>query len=325
MTRLRRAAGAEQRRDDASPRLRAAWLYFSHGLTQKDVSDRLGVSRGTVIRMLAEARERGEVQIWIGEGDSECVDLALRLEDAFGLDEAIVTPGIDDESAPKSVGSALGRFLSEVVSDGQTIGLGWGRTLMASLGSLRAVRRQGVKVVSLVGGVVEARESSPLEYSWRVASQFGAECYLFIAPAFVDSPTTKKRLIEDCGLDALYRLGQSLDIAVVGVGGVGVGQQSQAASMISTGERDELLALGAVADVLCSFIDADGKTVSHSLNRRVMSIPLDDVAKAGHVVVAAGGAARATAIRAAIRRVGCNTLVTDEGAARALLEGAGGE
>ncbi|MEP0323573.1 MAG: sugar-binding transcriptional regulator, partial [Bauldia litoralis] len=41
--------------------------------------------------------------------------------------------------------------------------------------------------------------------------------------------------------------------------------------------------------------------------------------------VAGGGAARATAIRAAIRRVGCNTLVTDEGAARALLEGAGGE
>ena len=279
-----------------------------------------------MIRLLGEARERGEVQIWIGEGDAECVDLALRLEDAFGLDEAIVTPGVDDDdSALKSVGPALGRFLSEVVSDDQTIGVGWGRTLMASLGSLRAVRRQGVKVVSLVGGVVEARESSPLEYSWRVASQFGAECYLFIAPAFVDSPATKKRLIEDCGLDALYRLGRSLDIAVVAVGGIGGGQRSQAASMISAEERDELVALGAVADVLCTFIDAEGRTVPHSLNRRVMSIPLDDVAKAGHVVIAGGGAGRATAIRAAIRRIGCNTLVTDEGAARALLEGAGAE
>jgi DNA-binding transcriptional regulator LsrR (DeoR family) len=50
-----------------------------------------------------------------------------------------------------------------------------------------------------------------------------------------------------------------------------------------------------------------------------MSVDLEDLKKASHVVLACGGAHRAAAIRAAIRRVGCNTLVTDEGAARALL------
>lgn len=319
MTRLRRAAAAGQLGDDASLRLRAAWLYFSHGLTQKQVSERLGLSRGTVIRLLAEARERGEVQIWIGEGEKDCVELALRLEQTFGLDEAVVVPGTDEQMAIGSVGMALGRFLSEVVSDGQTLGVGWGRTLMASLASLRPLRRDGVKVVSLVGGTVEARGSNPLEYSWRVASQFGADCYLFIAPAFVDSPETRRRLIEDCGLDALYRLGRSLDVAVVGVGGLGGPDQSQAATMVSVGELGELAGLGAIADVLCNFLDADGRSVPHRLNDRVMSVPLDDLAKARHVVVASGGAGRAPAIRAAIRRIGCSTLVTDEGAALALL------
>lgn len=322
MTRLRRGPGVTPG-EDSSQRLRAAWLYFGYGLTQKEVSERLGVSRGTVIRLLAEARARGEVQIWIGEGDRDCVELALRLEDLFGLDEAIVVPASESGPAVRSVGLALGRFLSEVVQDDQTIGVGWGRTLTASLASLRSVRREGVKLVSLVGGVVKARDANPLEYSWRVASQFAAECFLFIAPAFVDSPETRRRLIEDCGLDALYRLGRNLDIAVVGVGGVLGVEHSQAMTMISEQEREELVALGAVADVLCNFLDAEGRSVSHPLNDRVMSVPLEDLARAGHVVIATGGADRASAIRAAIRRIGCNTLITDESAGRALVEGGG--
>ena len=51
--------------DAGSLRVRAAWLYFSRGLTQQQVADQLGISRSTVIRLLEEARLRAEVQIWI--------------------------------------------------------------------------------------------------------------------------------------------------------------------------------------------------------------------------------------------------------------------
>ena len=89
---------------------------------------------------------------------------------------------------------------------------------------------------------------------------------------------------------------------------------------ISPGEA--LVKLGCICDVLCNFIDADGNTVKHPLNQRTMSVDLDDLRRAGHVVIASGGSHRATAIIAAIRRIGCNTLVTDEGAARAMLDAA---
>jgi DNA-binding transcriptional regulator LsrR (DeoR family) len=52
-----------------------------------------------------------------------------------------------------------------------------------------------------------------------------------------------------------------------------------------------------------------------------MSVELEMIRAAGHVLIASGGAHRAAAIRAAIKRLGCNTLITDEGAARALLQG----
>lgn len=318
MAKLRRTGGQAPAAEDAGLRIRAAWLYYNQGLTQKEVSDRLGVSRGTVIRVLAEAVERGDVQIWINAAEAAAVDLGVRLEAAYGLDEAIVVP-VADGNPVQAVGLALGQFLSETVAGGMTIGVGWGRTLTASLPALRPARHEDTRVVSLLGGIVEARTGNPLEFSWRLASQLGADCYLMVAPAIVDSVATKRRLIEKCGLDRLFALASRLDLAVVSVGDIGPSATSLAARMIAPEELEELVALGAVADVLSNFIATDGASVAHDLNRRVMSVELEALAGAGHVLIATGGAHRATAIRAAIRRIGCNTLITDEGAARALL------
>lgn len=320
MSRLRRNPVQIAASDDRSLRIRACWLYYNQGLTQKEVSERLGISRGTAIRVLNEAMERGEIQIWIAEDEAEAIALGFQLEKALGIDEAIVVPAV--ASSPdfsKAVGLALGKFLSEALTDNMTVGVGWGRTLMASLASLRPMRHENMKVVSLLGGVVEAR-GNPLEVSWRMANQFGADCYLFVAPAFVDSVETKERLIEKCGLDRVLRFARALDVAIVSAGDISANATSLSAKIITPRELSELLALGCVCDVLCNFLDADGRSVDHEVNRRVMSVDLDDLRNTGHIVIATGGAHRAQAIRSAIRRIGCNTLVTDEPAARALLD-----
>lgn len=307
--------------ESASLRLRAAWLYYNQRMTQKDVAEKLGVSRSTVIRMLDEALKRGEVQIWIDEGVGDCVELATKLERAYGLDEAVVVPAADSaEGTAKSVGLALGQFLTEAVPDDCTIGVGWGRTLTASLASFRPARRERVKVVSLLGGIVQAQHSNPIEYSWRIASQLGAECYLFLAPLLVDSRETKRSLIEKCGLKPLFELAEAMDIAVVSCGDIGPDSTSLSRGFLPRQVLDELVAAGCVCDTMCNFLDAEGRTIDHPIRDRVMSIDLDTVKKANHIVLVSGGARRAAAIRATIRRIGCNTLITDEGAALAMLE-----
>ena len=62
MVKLRRGEQANIS-DDASLRLRAAWAYHAYGLTHTEVAEQLGVGRSTVIRLLDEARHRGEVKI----------------------------------------------------------------------------------------------------------------------------------------------------------------------------------------------------------------------------------------------------------------------
>jgi DNA-binding transcriptional regulator LsrR (DeoR family) len=308
--------------DAASLRLRAAWLYYNQGLTQKDVAEKLGVSRSTVIRMLDEAMKRSEVQIWISEGIDNCVDLATRLETAYGLDEAVVVPAPRDCSADAlagAVGLALGQFLSDVIHDDMTIGVGWGRTMTASLSSFRPPRRDKVKVVSLLGGIVAVHQTNPIDFTWRFAGQLGAECYMFLAPLLVDTVDTKRALIDKCGLDRIYDLAENLDLAVVSCGDIGPHSTSLSEGFISKKELDRLIASGCVCDTMFNFLDAEGRSVDHALNDRVMSVDLDTLKNAKHIVLSSGGAHRAVAIRATIRRIGCNTLITDETAAAELL------
>lgn len=319
MAKLKRNAGAALA-DDADLRLRAAWLYHAFGLTQSEVAEQLGIGRSTVIRLLEEARQRGEVKITIEDRLPELAELSIRLERALGLDEAIVVPApADGTGTRRAVGLALGRLLSDALTDDMTIGVGWGRTLSAALESFSPPKRQGVKVMSLMGGAVETQFANPFEFAWRLASALQAECFLFPAPLVVDSAETRARLMADRGIARLGRLAASLDIAVVSAGGLKESSGSLVRQLITDDEASELLGRGCVADIMCNFIDGEGRLVDHPINRRVMSVGVDTLAAARHKVLASGGQDRAAAILAVHRSIGCNTLVTDEQAARALL------
>lgn len=304
-----------------SLRLRAAWLYHNRNWTQQAIAENLGISRSTVIRMLEEARTRAEVQIWINPTPEDCTGLALSLEQKYGLDEAIVVPGEGTtEETARDVGAALGKFLSEVIADRMVIGATWGRTLNAALRTFRPDPRPGARIVSLLGGILEAKAMNPVDFSWQLASRLSADCMLYLAPLIVDSAETKRALIDRCGLNRLYEVAQKLDLAIISCGDLGTEGTSLSLSFLDPEDRQSLLAAGAVCDAGCNFLDADGRDVEHPVRERVMNVDLDVIASAGHVILASGGAQRAVAIRATMLRTACKTLVTDEAAATALLE-----
>lgn len=307
--------------DQRSQRLRAAWMYYSHGLTQSDIADQLGISRSTVIRLLDEVRARREVRFWIDDDAEDCADLGIRLEQTLGLKKAVVVPSGDDpETIAKSVGLALGRYLSVAIEDGARVGVGWGRTLTASLDAFNPPRRSGVEVMSLLGGTVDTDAVNPSEFAWRMASALSAKCYLFPAPLIVDRGETRDALIENCGLGRLFEMAQALDVAVVSVGDITPQATSLSRDLISKAELETLVDAGIVADVMCHFLNANGETVNHPLKDRVMAVDPDVVATAKNRVIASGGAHRARAIQAVVKRINCTTLITDEAAAFEILK-----
>jgi DNA-binding transcriptional regulator LsrR (DeoR family) len=130
--------------DQDELKLRAAWLYFIEGLTQEQVAQHLGISRIKALRLLAATREDGTVQISINAQAEPLLKLQRALERHFGLFEAIVAPAQDQSEASIAavVGHATGRYISERVSGGLTIGVGWGATLAACMNSLSSRGRE---------------------------------------------------------------------------------------------------------------------------------------------------------------------------------------
>jgi DNA-binding transcriptional regulator LsrR (DeoR family) len=174
-------------------------------------------------------------------------------------------------------------------------------------------------VISLMGGIVQARGYNPSEFAWQFARTVNADCYLLAAPAVVDSPATKTALIERCGLNAVLERAQKLDLAIVSVGTLDAASTTFRLNYLSEQHRTSLLARGAVGDVLHNFYDRNGTLVDHPINQCVMSIGVDQLRKVPRRVIASGGNEKVDSILGAMALIDCNVLITNEGTARELL------
>ena len=306
----------------ASPdlRVRAAWLYYVEDMTQEQIARFMNISRAKVIRLLASARDNGIVRIRIEDRASEQIALERQLVAAFGLADAVVVPAPADEADITTVvGHAAGTYLTDQIKDGMSVGVGWGATLHMSLKALGGQPCQRLSVVSLLGGMTHSRAVNPSAVARRIADAFGADCYQLTAPVMVADESVRAALWSEPGLRELLERARRVDLALVSVGDVSEEATLFRQGLLPRPALASLQAAGAVGDVLCHFIDADGKVVDHPVNRRVVAVDLDDLRRVPRIVVAAGGRRKVAAIRAALKGTGAGVLITEEGAARGLL------
>jgi deoxyribonucleoside regulator len=305
----------------ARNRMRIAWMYYVEGMTQNEIADKLGIGRVTVVRNITEAIRLREVKILIEGNIADCTSLEQELKQKFGFIDAVVVPEPSAiTNVAKSIGVATGMYISEQLHDDMVLGVGWGATLYESLQTLSPGRYSGLEVVSMLGGIVEAKRYNPGEFAWQFANIVGADSYLLTAPAIVDSPETRKALIERCGLATVYEHAQRMDLTLLSVGGMASNSTSFRFGFLTEADRASLLAKGAVGDLMFNFFDVDGKIIDHPINRRVMSMPIDMLLKVKRRIIASGGADKLEALRGAIKLVDCNVLITNETTARALVE-----
>jgi len=301
-------------------RLRAAWIYYVEGRTQNEVAGILGINRVAVTRILSEARRRGEVRIQITAPLAEVVALERALEARHGLARAHVAPFADPEGDPTRVIAAVaGQVISELMDSAMTVGVGWGRTLHATLPFIVGRSLRDVRVISMLGGIAQARRFNPAEFAWQFAERFDGEGFLVPAPALVDSPQTKHALLEHCGLAQVFELAQAMDAAIFSAGGISTLTTSYRVGHVSEADRRSLMAAGAVGDVLYHFIDESGEPVDHPVNDRAISVALDTLARVPVKVLVSGGPEKLAVLRGALRKLAPTTLVTDEQTARRLL------
>lgn len=292
---------------------KVAWLYYMEGMTQDEISKTLGLSRSRVLRFLANSRQSGIVQIRVTTKLSYCVELERTLEQKFGLERAIVVPKPQDAASTQSIiGAVLGGYLSEIITENMTIGLGWGKTLSASLPTVEYRDQNGVSILSMLGGLTRVSGVNPSEFAWRLADRLSAECYLMAAPVFAPDLRTREALLTHPGIQEIFRRASRLDLAILSVGDLSPFSTVSEYFLLEREELADLQAAGAVGDVLCRFIDADGNIIKHPVNDRVVAVDPRDLRGTRKLVLASGGWQKYEVIRGAMRLLKPHVLVTDE-------------
>ncbi|MBO6756326.1 MAG: sugar-binding transcriptional regulator [Roseibium sp.] len=302
-------------------RIRAAWLYYVEGMTQSDVAKTLNVNRIMITRLLSEARSRGEVIIRVKSEIGPLVQLQRELEAEFGLTRAIVAPLPDENIDPtRAIAAAAGAYVTGLMANNITVGVGWGRTLHSMLPYIEGRSLTGVRVISLLGGIAQARRFNPAEFAWQFAELFKAEGYLIPAPAMVDSAQTRDALLKNCGLDQIFQMAETCDVALLSCGGIDALTTSYRVGYISETERQSMTAGGVVGDVLYNFLDREGRLVDHPVNDRSIAMTLDRLSRIENKVLISGGREKIDIMRGTMKSIRPQTLVTDEVTASQLLQ-----
>ncbi len=310
----------DRRRDLA---IRAAWLYYVAGNTQDQLASKLNVSRQAAQRLVASAVADGLITFRIDHPIRACVELEEALRLRFPLDYVEVVPGDADQDGVVGLGGAAARQLEAHLSPKTptVLALGTGRTLRAAVGQVERMERPQHRVVSLVGTTTRDGRASAFDVVMRLAERIGAACYP--VPTTVVTDTIEERvLLESRRPWQLIRsLADSASIAVVGIGTLD--RQTETPLLrdgfITEAERDELIGLGAIGDITGWAFDVRGRQIEGGSNARLTAIP-HRLPLERLTIGVAGGRSKVQAITGALRGRLVSGLITDEAAARRILE-----
>ena len=315
-----------QSRQDTDDLMQAAWLYHVGQMSQAEVSQRLGISRFKVLRLLAEARDRGLVRVTLEHETTGTLALATAVAERFALTEVQVAPmpaGLTDEViARRAVGIVAAGFLSRIGrSDGPlSIGVGWGRTLAAMVQAVSGLRNPHLCFVSLMGSMASMAVTNPFDVCTRLAALTGGSAKFLAAPFVTDCEADCRVVMHQRLVRETLAAARACPYAIIGLGDCSAEALLYTSGLLTEDEARELVAVGAVADSTGKFFCADGTLADTDLNRRAPSIGLDDL-RATDVMLLAAGVNKTVATRALLRTGIVNRLILDEAMANRLLEG----
>lgn len=303
---------------------RAAWLYYVGGLNQEATSQRMGLTRARVNKLLQQARESGMVSITINDRDVGLLPVEEEIRREFGLDFCITTPafGLSEqelgrgrpmaEMPLKAVGTAGARFLRDQLTaqPDAVVGTGWGRTLAFLSRQMSGVNCPKARFISLMGSLTANSAFNPFEVVQALAQATGGEGYFLPVPFIADTAEGRDVLLAQTAVARPMELARYTDLALISVGELTEDSLLRQQGMITGAELNELHETGAVGDTNGIFFDDTGRPVDHPLNRRAIGAGIEDLART-HTVVLSAGPQKVPATKAILRGGFVRGLIID--------------
>ncbi len=324
--------------DDRELLYSIASLYYEQGKNQQEISHYLNISRPMVSRGLAKALHLGIVRIEIIP-PAGCSPMEVSLARALGIKRVVIgqtseSNTSDRDSRIRAIARSAGEYLAQTITNGKTIGVGWGVSVYRSVLDLPdCPSLKGVTVVPLVGSAGRTESHYQVNViADRMAEKLHGNALFFNIPAFISDMKVLDFFSRDPQMKAIQDLWDHIDIAVVGLGAFG-GTPSFPVGEYSLEALDDLREQQVIGDVLGRFFNKDGfigetpsgdspifRKMSDKNDKIYLGIPVDSLKQAKQIVCLAGGTLKIPGIRSAIKLKFFDCLITDSQTAQELAK-----
>jgi central glycolytic genes regulator len=242
-------------------------------------------------------------------------ELAERLQRVLGIAEVIVVQGNADHSpwVKQELGRVGARVLKHYVREGDIVAVTGGTSIASVAQHLTpAPAFKGVQFVPARGGLGERVELQANTLASAMAAKTGGTYRLLHVPDRLH-PEALQSLLREPQIKEVLALLKHARIVLHGIGDAVTMARRRS---YSEAELRELEQAGAVSEAFGYYFNEAGETV-HRMP--TIGLQLEDVKKAEAVLSIAGGESKAKAILSFAKQSCQNVLITDEGAARAIL------
>ena len=243
--------------------LEAAHLYYEENCSQREIADRLGISRPLVSLILNEARECGIVTITIKDVSVTKEQIIDKLKNSFGVTSIItvVDTGNDDLTNRRVAETAYNICFGKA-NDGKRIGIGWGSVVgrMADYAeSLENSTDTRGAIFPLVGGVNAVTRGYHTNELVRILSlKTGRQPFFLYLPALHETSTELEFLRQTGAVASIEEEWEFMEQAMVTI--------SNFPSYPDLGVRsiygNALTEKKAVGRILAHYFDAYGRIIS---------------------------------------------------------------
>lgn len=305
-----------------------AHLYYVKDFTQAQIAQRMGVSRSNVSRILKDARKHGMVEIRIHSPLRTAPDLQQELVSRLGLSECLVLSEADRAfqffeatDTPRQVAELAAGHLQEITTDGDIIGLGWGRSVYRVAHSRFLRQQRDVTIVqamgSMGGSIAEFDGVSTTAY---MADALGASAHYLHAPMLVTDAVVKAGLLRDPHIRKTLEVARRADTIVSSVGMPTHQHGQYLTGYLSDADMEHIRNKGAVGDICGAYFALDGSAVPLEMDERSVALSFEELRRIPNRIGVGSGPEKPVANVGAARSGLINTLITDESTAIKMLD-----
>jgi DNA-binding transcriptional regulator LsrR (DeoR family) len=313
-----------KRYDDARLISRVLTLYYAEELTQAQVGRQLGLSTAKVNRLLQDARRKGMVEIKIRTPFQHLFDLESQLKTIFGIGDAVVIPRMAEDAVTMThtLGRAAASYLVSRLRDGDVIGIGGGTAVHAAVQAIEAPRAFDVEVVPVLGAT-QGQVTTDVNYlAAQLAERLGGRAYQLHAPAFVETRKQRDMLLSMGPIKEILDIARRANVALLGVGTVDfeISRFVEFTALSADDMRGIAENCGGVGEIGAYVYTQHGSPCAEQYADRVVGLTLQEIKEIDFIIGVAGTKAKALPIYGALRGSYLHALITDEAAARGIID-----